>query len=385
MDNKSIIENNEIDLIQFIKTCWTGRRLIIISIVVFGFVGLVYSFLASEKYSASAVILPSNDSKVGSLGGLSALAGMAGINISSMLGQGEGFEPTLIPKIAESTPYLLDLMGKKILWSGSRDSLSFYDYYELENSKESIGNSILKYTVRLPYTLKDVLSPKVSKPLVLDNKKNGYYELSEKQILALDNLSSKITVDYQKSTGLIRVSATLSDPLAVAQLTQNAIELLQKYIVQYKIKKIADNLSFLEKRCEEKRMEYEAIQNTLMDYKDSNRNRIQERTDFEYQKLSDSYEIISSVYKGLVQSIEQSRIAIKEETPVFSVIMPVVVPINRDFPKRTLLILGMFTFGGFFGIGLLFLLRFSFRKLMPYSWTEKNRFALKVKQLCGIS
>ena len=54
------------------------------------------------------------------------------------------------------------------------------------------------------------------------------------------------------------------------------------------------------------------------------------------------------VYKGLATQLEQAKIKVKEETPVFSVLEPVMVPIDKSKPKRKI-ILGVFIF-----IGILF-------------------------------
>ena len=397
VEDKTVLELNSdigsletsyrvIDLVSIVKVLWNGRKIIQLSALFFLFLGITIAFVSPDKYSASAVILPSADSKSGALSGLGALAGMAGINVTSMLGQGNNFDPALYPEIAESTPFLLELMKKNIYWKEYKESLSLYDYLERQDNEVSLSKTVKKYTIQLPSTIKSLFAPApLVKNLSTENS-NGYYELSERQINTMVYLSSLISVNYEKSTGLIKVGVSLGEPLAVAQLAQNAVELFQKYIIQYKIKKVSDNLMFLEKRGDEKRIEYQESQNKLMTYKDTHRNMVQERTDFEFQKLSDSYDIIVSVYKGLMQNIEQSRIAVKEETPVFSVIMPVVVPIKKDSPKRAMIVAGMLAFGLFFGICFVYFLVFFFDLIdrERIELDKTRRFSNKMRYLCGI-
>jgi hypothetical protein len=50
------------------------------------------------------------------------------------------------------------------------------------------------------------------------------------------------------------------------------------------------------------------------------------------------------VYSGLAQQLEQARIKVKEDTPVFSVLKPVTVPLEDNSSGLTTLI--VFTFLG---------------------------------------
>ncbi len=40
------------------------------------------------------------------------------------------------------------------------------------------------------------------------------------------------------------------------------------------------------------------------------------------------------VYKSLAQQLEDSKIKVKEETPVFTIIEPIVIPIQKSEPLR---------------------------------------------------
>jgi len=52
---------------------------------------------------------------------------------------------------------------------------------------------------------------------------------------------------------------------------------------------------------------------------------------------------------------EKAEISVKKDTPAFSIIEPVKVPIEKSAPKRSLIIVVSVFLGGFIGIGLIFL------------------------------
>lgn len=50
--------------------------------------------------------------------------------------------------------------------------------------------------------------------------------------------------------------------------------------------------------------------------------------------------------------MEQAQIKVKEDTPVFSIIKPITVPLEKSKPKRSLILVIWIFLGGILGIGL---------------------------------
>ena len=136
---------------------------------------------------------------------------------------------------------------------------------------------------------------------------------------------------------MIFISVELGEPLLSAQVAQSVVDLLQQYVINYKTEQVRQNLEFIEERYQEKKEEYEAAQKAFLEYKDRHRNMISERIDVEYQLLSDAYDVASTVYKGLAQQVEQSKIQVKEETPAFSIIEPVLIPLKKSSPNKKII------------------------------------------------
>lgn len=350
-----IIHDDEIDLVALAQTIWAGRKTILYSVVGCVCIGLAIAFASPVKYTASATLLPSADQKSGSMGSLGALAGLAGVNLGGMMGNSTGIPAELYPQVVQSVPFVLTLMHEPLAWEEFSRPMSLYDK-AMRDTIPTVGSVVMKYTLRLPWTMKDAILGKKSASAGTAGAPGelGYYNLTEEEIAVAKAIRELVAVETDKKNGLVMVTATLGEPLQTAQLTSKAIALLQKSVIDYKTQKSADNLKFLEERFAEGKLAYESTQKELFHYRDANRNMVSERMDTEYQRLSDAYDMAATVYKGLAQQVEQARIAVKEDTPVFSILEPVVVPTEKSAPKKGLILAVSIFLGGFLGIGWIF-------------------------------
>lgn len=350
----AIIKGDEIDLMALVRTIWAGRRIVLYSVIGCLFIGLIIAFTSPKKYTASATLLPSVEKKGGNLGNLSALAGMAGINIGGMVGDASGIPAELYPQVVGSVPYLMELMHEKLQWKKFKEPLSVYE--EIERDSVPTRFSIVKkYTIGLPGTIKNfIFSGKGDDGLIstqaTESGDKGYYILDSKEGAAIGRLKAAIKVTHEPKSGLISLSVTMNEPLLTAQLADKAVKLLQRHVIEYKTKQSSENLKFIEERFVEAMVNYENAQRSFFGYKDAHRNIVAERMDVEYQRLSDAYDIASSIYKGLAQQKEQAKITVKEETPVFAVLEPVLMPKEKSSPKRGMIIAVSLLLGGMMGV-----------------------------------
>lgn len=348
MENKPIIQNDEIDLVQLVKTIWAGRKIIYISVALFFVLGIIVAITSPVKYKASATLLPSSEKKGGSLGGLSSLAGLAGINLAG-LSDASGIDPSLYPQIVESTPFKRELIRQKFDFEGFNEPVSFLESASIKQP-ESVVSLILKYTIKLPFTIKDALT---SNPATASVEKKFTVEvedLSEIERQALQRVSGIVKITVDSKGGLVTVAAELNQARLTAEVAAKVVDLLQRYVIDFKTKQVRDKLAFVETSYQEKRSDFEKAQKALFNYRDQNRNIVSERVNIDYQRLSDAYDLSSTVYKGIAQQYEQVKLQVKEETPVFCVIEPVQMPTEKSAPKKSIIIAISVFLGMFMGI-----------------------------------
>ncbi len=350
-ESLSIIKDDEIDLIALVKTIWNGRKIIYYSVAISFMVGLVISFTSKPKYEASATLLPSVEKDMmGNMGGLGALAGIAGVDIGSMMGgPASGIPADIYPSVVESYPFKKEIINQKFHFKEYGKSISLYQYV-VADTIESFGEKALKYTIKLPWTIKNVLK----KEAVPDSTDYGVITLSQEEVRAMKAVQEVIIVEVDKKTGLISVSAEAAEPVLVAQLVQKAVDLLQEYVIKYKTKQSRENLDFIQARYDEKKNEYEQARQMFFEYKDQHRNMVSERVDMEFQHLKESYEMLSGIYLSLATQLEQAKITVMEQTPAFTVLEPVKVPLEKSWPKKSIVMVISGFIGGLIGLIVIF-------------------------------
>jgi uncharacterized protein involved in exopolysaccharide biosynthesis len=147
---------------------------------------------------------------------------------------------------------------------------------------------------------------------------------------------------------------TKTEAVPSAELTQRAQELLQQYIINFKIQKSSESLKFIQDRYAEKETAFKDAQQQLARFRDRNQfvNTALAQTTLE--RLQSEKDLAQGVYSELAKQLETQQIQVKEDTPVFTVLKPVSVPIEKSKPNRPLILIIWTFLGGIIGIGMVF-------------------------------
>lgn len=351
---KPLIKKDEIDLIEIGKTVWEGRKLILKVTAIFLFIGLVVAFSSKEEFEAECKLMPeSQEGMKSSLGGLAGLAGMAGINLDMLSGGGSGaLTPDIYPEIAKSAPFLINVWTEPVRFESYDTTVSSYQYF-MEIDKPSFLSNLAKYTVGLPFLLKDKIQNKDEEVSTVKGD-SSIIRLSPKEAKLLANLRERIIVEVDANTGIIVLTCEMPDALASAEVAQLSIDLLTKYITDYKVSKSKVNFDFVQSSYNEAKATFENSQRTLARFNDHNRNVVTALAQTEAEQLQNEYNINYELYKGLATQLEQAKISLKEKTPVFTVLEPVRVPIIKSQPKKGIILVASVLIGIAIGIGIIF-------------------------------
>jgi len=348
------IADDEIDLIALAKTFWSGRRTVLISILICGILGFFIAIFTAKEFVATTIMVPSGSDSGSKLGGLGGLAAMAGINVGSATGS--ELSPTVYPQIVSSLPFQLELMKTPLNFSEISEPVTVFDYYTTVQKP----NPILKYTIGLPGVILSLPGMIVNAikgekgEMIKTLDESSPIELTTKQIGVREILSKLISLDANAKEGLLTLSAKMPEARAAAQLGQRALELLQQYIIEFKIKKAKANLDFIQQRYDETSIKYESAQQQLAFFSDRNKNVSLATAKTEETRLNSQYNLIYSVYSELAKQLEQAKIQVKQDTPVFTIIEPISVPTKRSKPNRPMILFIWLFLGGVIGTGVVF-------------------------------
>jgi len=320
--------------------------------LIFMALGLFIALFSAKEYTASTTMVPQSAEGGSKLGGsLGGLAAMAGINLGSM-GGGSTIPPTLYPKIIASVPFQKEMMKTPLTIAGQKEKVSFQDYY-LEIYKPSLFGYIKKFTVGLPGII--IKAIKGKSPMTNNQSTNDHLlTISEDDKKLMEFLSAQLSLEVNDKDGYVSISARMPEARPAAEMVQRAQILLQEAITDIKIKKAKDQMVFVEERYAEKEAAFTAAQNKLARFRDQNKNVSTAMAQTQMERLQSEFSMASSVYTELAKQLETQKIQVKEDTPVFTIIEPVAVPLDKSKPKRPVILIIWTFLGGIVGVGMVF-------------------------------
>ena len=334
-----VFEDDSIDLIALLKQIYQGRKFIILSALIAAILGVVVALATPNTYTSGATFIPQTggDSKPSS--SLSGLASLAGISLGGM-GGGSDIPPTLYPQIISSIPYKLHLLDETIEVSDSEISLK--DYLG-DDSGSSVLGTLKKYTIGLPGTILSALRGSSSEGTL--EAQGEIYQISEDDRELFEALNTKLILSLNEKEGFVTLEFSDEDKFVAAQVAERAKELLQERIIAFKNQSARELLDFTTKQYKENKTSYEALQDSIAIFKDQNLNISSSLYQNRLDRLERELNIASSVVEQLASQVEQAKLQVNKDTPVFTIIEPVTVPFERSAPKRSLIVV-IWTFLG---------------------------------------
>ena len=301
MNNKF---DDEIDLILVLKQLYKSKKTIIYISLLFGFIGIYIALSSPLKFNSSTVFITQNENSSAN-SSLSGVASLVGINLGSV--KGSEITSSMYPLVAES-PKFKRLILETIIDEKSNLTLKSFiiDKYKLKGEKTQSSSSIY---------------------------------VSELEEDCFEFISLMVQVTVNKKDGFVTISTTMPIAEYAATLAINAQEILQKIIIENKIESARQNLKFTENQLYQKKLEFDELQSKLLYFKDSNLNLVNSLIINEQDKLEAEFEIINAVVTELSKQVEQAKLQVSKDTPVFSTIKEAVIPNKRSSPKRTQIVI----------------------------------------------
>lgn len=345
--------DNQADLVELIQRMWINKVLIIIVTSVFVVLGLLVALFSPKEYTSACDVVPqASDSSA--LSRMGSLAALAGINLDQMQNV-KTLSPLVYKNIMESTTFRKELMQTPLNFKEIDHPISFYEYCTNEEyNKPSIGEYIIKYTVGLPFVILKAIRGEQPSPdygALNQSGDSSIETVTKEEYECLKALDDCITLRLDDKKGYVTISANMPEAVAAAQMAQATLELLQRYITEFKIEKVQSNLDFVQERYNEAKSNFEDIQSRRAKFRDANMNTTRYSAHAELEKLDAEYSLALNLYKELSTQLEQTKISVKETMPVLTVITPVTVPFKKSKPKRVVILFAYTFFGVLAGAG----------------------------------
>jgi uncharacterized protein involved in exopolysaccharide biosynthesis len=344
------LNEDKVDWINVIKAINNRRKNIIISVFFFTIIGILVAVNLEEVYTSRVVFV--SQSNMTTRGNLGNLASIAGMNLGNMNTTSE-IPVGLYPKIAQSITFRKELIKTPIKFSDIDSLVNYQDYYENIYSPSNLS-LLKKYTIGLPKLILSSLRPNQDVSFDEINPqsedKDAMLSLTQSEFNQFKRLSGQLSVQPNEKDGYIELQFSMPDPIASAEMALKALTLLQNEVIAYKVNTAKEQLSFTESRLLEKKTEFEQIQNKLSEFRDRNLNLTSAAAAAELQRIEAEYNLILTLYQDLARQVEMSKLQVKKDTPIFTIIEPVSIPFQRSAPNKPFVVIVFFILGVVFSV-----------------------------------
>lgn len=330
-------EEIEIDFKEIALKFLRRKKLFFYTLCCSIFIGMIISYSLPKQYKVTVTLSPESG-KSGNSSSLSGMASMFGVNMGGM--ETDAINVSMFPEIIKSTPFLIEMYNTKIQ-TVKNESMNLTEY--IHGQKKVWWSYLFQIPNQTISFIFNIFSN--SKKHSEKNDSINPFRLTHQQYSNLASIRSIISVNIDKKTSMTTVSATLQDPLAAAIAADSAVSKLQKYIINYRIKKAIENCTYLEKLCKDRKAEYLKTQEAYASFMDANKNVISQRTQAEGTRLQNEMSIAFQVYSQVETQLQMARAKIQEEKPVFAIIEPATVPIMPTSPNKPIIIIGCMFLG----------------------------------------
>jgi uncharacterized protein involved in exopolysaccharide biosynthesis len=258
--------------------------------------------------------------------------------------------------IVGSVPFQKELMRTEITTGRRGGPVTLMDYFTRSGYRKfSLFPFLKRYTVGLPGLISGALRDGKEAAAPADSLSYGNIEtLTADENRCMKELPKRLSVNVNEKNGYITLSATMPEALMSAEVAARMQELLQEYVTRFKLQKVQANLDFVEARYQEAKVDFETKQRALARFQDANRDISSAVARTRENRLSNESDLAFSIYSEMARQREQADIRVKEDTPIFTVIEPVTVPVERSAPRRGMILTGSLLLGLIAGVGLVF-------------------------------
>jgi uncharacterized protein involved in exopolysaccharide biosynthesis len=351
-------DDDEIDLMELAKRIWDGRWTIVKITGVFIALGLFWALFSPEEFESEAILMPEIQAQQPGGAGrlLQQFGGAFGLG---NIGRGEmpqgTIPPMIYPRIVNSLSFQLELLNHEVHFRDYGVTTTWPDFLENHYSKPLTAHAV-DLTVGLPFTIlrgiRGIGSEDEALGIQDDPLEAQFLTLTRRQQELVNDLRDRISVSQDQETGLLTTRVKLQDARASAEMNRFLIERLKEYVTDYRVEKARQNLEFAEQQMEEARERFERTQLALADYMDRNIRITTERARVELERMQDEKNLALNVYNSLAQRVEEARLSLQEQTPIFKEVQAVNVPSERSEPKRGRMMIIFTLLGGIFATGL---------------------------------
>lgn len=338
-------DDSEINLKELFSKLWKRRRFVFVVTAAFAAFGLVCAMLQRPVYRSTCSFVPEKSRSAASAASLSSLAAMAGINLGDM-SSGTSLSPLIYPQLLENVSFNKELMRVPLHFKKHNEAVCLYDYWtDPAYARFNLLEVIYKYTLGLPRLIVNAIKgepDEIAVPCSDGDARPVVDSYTRTEYLVSKRLAKCLKMTVERKEGYLTLSATAREPLVAAELCQAAVELLQKYVREFKLNQARASLSYIRDRYQEAKRDYIEKQVAVAQFLDSNRGTVSAKVKADRSNLTSEYEISKALFTEISKQMLQAEMKVKEDTPTLSVVRTASVPMRTANSRTKTLVIWIF-------------------------------------------
>ena len=316
---REIFANDEISLVDLIKLFTDRKKYVLISIGAFFVIGILIAITSPIEYESEAKLL----SEAGGGGG----------------GQ------------------------ERFFFQEKGREMSLYEYF-LEEQRGHLFSKAFAFFRGIPgrffalferEKVWDLPQPPADSTAVggkAGEERPVIQSLSHAQLSVMEQIEPRIDIEAEGRMIIMKVK--MPEPYVSAEMNTLVLNKVVDYVVAYKTDKQRQNLEFIQERAKEAEQRFKESQLRLATFIDSNQGLVTATARTREQQLQAEFDLTFNIYSAMAQELEQTKIQLKKETPLFSDFEPVTVPLTKSEPSVPGIIIKYIVLGGVFGFLVIF-------------------------------
>lgn len=348
-ENKNIIQEEEsnIDWFGMVVKAIRGYKFILIVTFIFTIIGIAFNINRKRYYTVSVELAPEVKARTNST--VSSLARLMGASSSSLSGdENDALNITLFPDICSSTPFLLKMLDVPVNTLKNdflgKPKVSLFTYVTTPRDSTSIFAKVVGGIIS------SLRGKDEEDEIMMSDRVKKYFDntplkLDKEHRYAVKYLSAAIKADIDKKTAITTISVRMDDPLIAATVADTVCARLQEYIIEYRTRKVKNDLKYYQKLEAEAREKYIRAQQAYAACVDYDQSAILQSVKSEKERLQNESLMASQIYAQVRQQVETTRAKIQEAKPVFAVVQPATIPTRPSGHGRKYYVFLYFIFG----------------------------------------
>ncbi len=336
-------QNGEVDVMELLLKLLKNWKFILIWCGAAAVLGIVIAFSTPKQYTVSSKLAPELVSKASSA--MSSLASMLGANVN--MTTNDALYPELYPDIVSSSPFITDLFSVEVQYNDKKTgepATSDYYTYLKEQTKSPWWNAVLAAPFKAVGWFIGLFREK-AEPV------EGYaelnpYALTPEQAAIAKAISGSINIDVDTKTYVMTLTVNSQSPTVSKKIADSVIEMLQKYVSDYRTQKARKDLEYYEQLYDESKASYYDAQKKYARYVDANKGVVLQSVMIEQERLQNEMRLAYQLYNSCAQQLQMGKAKVQMETPVFVVMQPPVLPLRASKPQKAMTVVAFIFLGG---------------------------------------